>query len=116
MQGEVPAFDVAEFLQALLEGSDIRLATRLVCISQHSHDDGFSRLLSEGAERCEERAPAERNEKFTAANHSITLSARTRIDRGILIPCALPGSTGSAERLRVRVSVPLQSASPGASG
>jgi hypothetical protein len=44
--------------------------------------------LSEAPERHRERACAKHNEQFAAIIHLITLSARNRLDLGILTPSA----------------------------
>src|SRR5262249_34034671 len=84
--GHVLAFNVAGFLEALLERGDL-LAQRSARSSAQESNHGHHRLLR--ARRARPRCRAAEQCDEIAARHSITSSARDRNDSGIVRPSGL---------------------------
>src|SRR6266571_5013032 len=86
---EMLSLDIAELAHAVQEcrvTAGVQRGLPRTVIEETDAPD-FS-LLGENSQRRCERACAKCNEQLAATVHSITLSARTSIDRGILIPSA----------------------------
>jgi hypothetical protein len=104
VQSEVPAFDVAERFQTFFKGRDERLTTCLVCVPKHAYYSGCFDLLRKRAKRRSDDRRHDHNDS-SSAYHSITLSARSRIDCGIVMPRAFAVLTLTASSNLVDCSI-----------
>src|SRR5678815_3776163 len=79
----VPVFHITEFAQLCADRVDFFDVTGSRSGAEKS--DAPDLTLGARAERCSEEAYAQCGRKFPACNHSMTLSARSKIESGILI-------------------------------
>jgi hypothetical protein len=88
---QVAAIGPTQARKRLNERGDATLPLRIVFVAEHEHADAphAVALLHVRRERPRRSSAAEKRDELAPANHSITSSARSRIDGGMARPSAL---------------------------